>query len=116
MINFVYANKMFNQNRNKMKIDKSVLFRIANAMYHSHKAATISDALRMVWKAAKLQIKLAAGEVRFQYRKINGEIRQAVGTLKNMVDENTSAFNSTAMFYFDVEKRGFRSFAIANLI
>ncbi len=99
-----------------MKIDKSVLFKIANAIYHSHKAATISDALKIAWKAAKLQVRLAAGEVKFKYRKLNGEVRSAIGTLKNMVNENTSAFNGTAMFYFDVEKQGFRSFAIANLI
>lgn len=99
-----------------MKIDKSALFKIANAIYHSHKAATISDALKMAWKAAKLQVNLAAGEVKFQYRKLNGEVRSAVGTLKNMVNENTLAFKGTAMFYFDVEKRGFRSFTIANLI
>ncbi len=31
---FLYMqNKMFNQNRNKMKIDKSALFKVANAIH-----------------------------------------------------------------------------------
>lgn len=99
-----------------MKIDKSNVFRVANAIYHDHKARTLSEALKMAWKAAKLQSQLALGEVRFQYQKLNGETRKAVGTLRNMVNETTNAFNGTAMFYFDIEKKSFRSFAIANLI
>lgn len=99
-----------------MKVDKSSIFKIANAIYHSHKAETMGEALKMAWRAAKLQTRLAAGEVKFRYRKMNGEIREALGTLKNMVTETSSAFNGTAMFYFDIEKKGFRSFAVTNLV
>ena len=107
---------MFNQNRNKMKIDKSALFEVANAIYTGKKATSFSEALKMAWKAAKLQIALASGEVKFCYRKCNGEIREAVGTLKNMVVDKLTAFNGAAMYYFDIEKKGFRSFSVANLI
>lgn len=99
-----------------MKVDKSSIFKVANAIYHNRKANTLGEALKMAWKATKLQAQLAAGEVKFRYRKMNGEIREAVGTLKNMVTETASAFNGTAMFYFDIEKKGFRSFAVANLV
>ena len=58
----------------------------------------------------------ASGEVKFCYRKCNGEIREAVGTLKNMVVDKLTAFNGAAMYYFDIEKKGFRSFSVANLI
>lgn len=99
-----------------MKVDKSSVFKVANAIYRSKKAQTLGEALRMAWKAAKLQAKLAVGEVKFQYRKMNGELREAVGTLKNMVSETVSAFNGTAMYYFDLDKKAFRSFAISNLV
>lgn len=99
-----------------MKINKSSVFKTANAIYRAEKAPTLSEALKMAWRAAKLQMALAAGEVKFQYRKMNGELRQAVGTLKNMLSDTAMAFNGTAMFYFDIEKKGFRSFAVANLV
>ncbi len=100
-----------------MKVDKSSIFKVANAIRRSQNGLTIGEALKMAWKAAKLQVELAAGEVRFRYRKVNGEVREAVGTLKNMVtDWKFSAFNGTAMFYFDIEKKGFRSFVVANLV
>ena len=99
-----------------MKVDKSSIFKVANAIRRSQNGLTIGEALKMAWKAAKLQIELAAGEVRFRYRKVNGEVREAVGTLKNMVTDTFSAFNGTAMFYFDIEKKGFRSFVVANLV
>lgn len=99
-----------------MKVDKSSIFKVANAICRSRKEITIGEALKMAWKAAKLQIELAAGEVKFRYRKVNGEIREAIGTLKNMVTDTVTAFNGTAMFYFDIEKKGFRSFVVANLV
>lgn len=99
-----------------MKVDKSSIFKTANAIRRSQNGLSIAEALKMAWKAAKLQTELAVGEVRFSYRKVNGEIREAVGTLKNMVTDTFSAFNGTAMFYFDIEKKGFRSFVIANLV
>lgn len=99
-----------------MKVNKSTVFKTANEIYRSRKANSLGEALKMAWKAAKLQLQLAAGEAKFRYRKMNGEIREAVGTLKNMVTDTTSAFNGTAMFYFDIEKKGFRSFAISNLL
>ncbi len=104
------------KNRRNRKTKKTSIFKAANALYKAKKAGTIGEALRIAWKAAKLQLQLSAGEVKFRYRKMNGEIREAVGTLKDMVTDSTSAFNGTAMYYFDIEKKGFRSFAIANLI
>lgn len=107
---------MFNQNRKTMKVDKSTLFKVANAIYAGNKASSFSEALKMAWRAAKLQMALAAGEVKFRYRKCNGEIREAVGTLQNMVLDKLTAFNGAAMYYFDLKKKGFRSFSVANLI
>lgn len=99
-----------------MKINKSELFKTANAIYQSKSVATFAEALRKAWKAANLMLQLAAGETVFQYRKCNGEVRNAKGTLRNMVSDTTTAFNGASMFYFDIEKKGFRSFVIANLI
>ncbi|MBQ7361511.1 MAG: DUF2693 domain-containing protein [Bacteroidaceae bacterium] len=58
--------------------------------------------------------------VEFRYKKLNGEIRKASGTLKNITQyfKGNSANKSREdlMCYFDVEKKGFRSFIIINLI
>lgn len=99
-----------------MKVNKSELFKTANAIYQSKCVSTFAEALRKAWRAAKLMMELAGGEIVFKYRKCNGEIREAKGTLKNMVNDTTTAFNGASMFYFDIEKKGFRSFVIANLI
>ena len=72
-----------------MKVDKSSIFKVANAIRRSQNGLTIGEALKMAWKAARL---------------------------KNMVTDTFSAFNGTAMFYFDIEKKGFRSFVVANLV
>lgn len=43
-----------------MNVDKSSIFKVANAIRRSQNGLTIGEALRMAWKAAKLQVKLAA--------------------------------------------------------
>lgn len=98
-----------------MKISKSEVFRTANSIAKSNNI-TISEALKKAWKAAKLQVRLSVGEVRFKFRKCNGEIREAVGVLKDLTEDAVTRFRGNAVCYYDVEKKGFRSFAVANLI
>ena len=97
-------------------IDKSKLFRIAHSILKRANVGSFSEALRLAWKAVKIYAGMLVGEVKFTFRKANGEIREAVGTLKNMVIDKLIAFNGAAMYYFDIEKKGFRSFSVANLI
>lgn len=102
-----------------MKIDKSRLFKIAFAIYRKAETATFSEALKSAWKAIKLQVQMAEGVVKFQYKKINGEIRNAVGTLKNIANYlkgSSKRSSDDVMCYFDIEKKAFRSFVIVKLI
>jgi hypothetical protein len=66
---------------------------------------TLSEALRMAWRAFKLRNSLKEWVTIFHYKKKDGSIRRALGTL------------DTALFeYEDMEADGFRSFSIENLV
>lgn len=104
----------------KAQINKSQLFKMAHTMLRKAEAANLSEALTKAWKALKLKAAMMAGNVAFAFRKLNGEIRQAVGTLVNVAytAKNTTrkAGPADVICYFDVEKNAFRSFNAANLI
>lgn len=103
-----------------MRIDKSSLFRTAHAIYKRAETDSFAEALKFAWKALKLKARMSLEVVEFRYKKLNGEIRKASGTLKNITQyfKGNSANKSREdlMCYFDVEKKGFRSFIIINLI
>ena len=59
--------------------------------------------------------------VQFFYQKVNGEIRQAFGTLRDevintIVKETGRKPNDNMFIYFDTERQEFRSFKKFNLI
>lgn len=84
--------------------------------------ATFAEALVHAWKVVKLQIGLCLGIVKFQYKKIDGSIRQAIGTLDEIPAEKRPAagtprkVNFGLLTYFDIEAGDFRSAKIENLI
>lgn len=55
---------------------------------------------------------LQEGVVNFIYKKKDGSIRKAIGTLKDM---NVKFKKPDTISYFDIEKKGFRSFKLDNL-
>lgn len=83
---------------------------------------TISEALVKSWAAYKLRVELLKGETRFVFRKVNGELREALGTLNTELFNYTPSANNNrkrnygAMPYFDLEKGFFRSFKIESLV
>lgn len=81
---------------------------------------TLSDALKAAWANFKLKAKMQAGIVRFYFRKVDGTIREAWGTLaSNLVPETKGTDrkpNPTTQVYFDTEKQEWRCFKVANLI
>ena len=82
---------------------------------------TISDALKRAWRNASLKARLTMGIVEFTFRKIDGTIRKACGTLKTellppMKREGGTKSNENVQVYFDIEKQMFRSFRKSNLI
>ena len=103
-------------------IDKSRLFRIAHSILKRSQAGNFSEALRMAWKAIKVYAKMLVGEAVFTFRKANGEIRRAVGTLCSIdyhpVDGGNDRKERPAdtICFWDVEKQAFRSFNASTLI
>lgn len=81
---------------------------------------TISEALKKAWSLAKLKKQMLAGIVKFHFVKINGEIREAFGTLRaDLISYETKGNsrkpNDTLFTYFDTEKQEYRSFKKWNL-
>lgn len=81
---------------------------------------TLSEALKVAWANFKLKVKMHTGIVRFYFRKVDGTIREAWGTLaSNLIPETKGTDrrnNPTIQTYFDTEKGEWRSYKTANLI
>jgi len=99
-----------------MKVNKKHLVEMANTIYKRAETETISQAFKAAWKAFKLQAAMLSGEAEFSYRKVNGEMRHARGTLLYVEDAaNINSGKRDIMRYYDVEKKGFRTFVVVNL-
>lgn len=72
----------------------------------------LSSALKQAWKNIKLKYKLIQGIVTFRFRKLDGSIRLATGTLKQeLIPEVTeSRIKPDIQTYFDMEKKAWRCF------
>lgn len=81
----------------------------------------LAEALRKAWQVFKLKAQMAKGIVRFYFRKVDGTIREAYGTLKaelmpEIKGSDNRKKNDSVQVYFDTEKQEFRCFKLANLI
>lgn len=82
---------------------------------------SFSESLKRAWLLLKLKAQMKQKTVQFFYQKVNGEIRQAFGTLRDevintIVKETGRKPNDNMFIYFDTEKQEFRSFKKFNLI
>jgi hypothetical protein len=95
---------------------RSRLFRIAHAI--KSQFTTFAKALAHAWRVIKLQARMLVGDVAFQYRKVDGSIREAVGTLDFTYEAKGTgkAAPSDSIIYFDRGANGIRSFKISNLV
>lgn len=97
-----------------MKIQKTVMIK-AHALRHLFE--TFSAALVAAWKLVKLQVRMKTDRVSFRYKKVDGSIREAVGTLDVEYDRKGTGHSTEETFsYWDVAAESFRSFKITNLI
>lgn len=104
-----------------MKVNKSKLFKIAHAILRKGQVETFSQALKAAWKAVKIYTRMLVGTVEFTFRKVNGEIRKAVGTLHELYytakgTGTSNDNNADVICFWDVEKQAFRSFKSVTLI
>ena len=79
---------------------------------------TFSIALIKAWKLYKLRKRMANEVVKFVFEKSDGSLRYAFGTLKNTSSlvKGTRKENFKSVAYFDIDKQGFRSLKVENLI
>jgi|SRR5690606_14899341 len=97
-----------------MKIQSKVMRKMWSI---KHLFSSISEALRVAWKIVKITNQMNLGFCEFYFKKINGEIRKAIGTFnKEYVHKGSINFNDETFSYWDVEKKGFRSFRIDMLV
>lgn len=96
---------------------KSLVFKTAWQIASNF--TTFAEALKHAWQTIKLKYAMMNGVVEFSYRKVDGSIRTAVGTLQvphvNYEFKGKASTNKT-LAYFDLEQGAFRSFKIENLI
>ena len=84
-------------------------------------ALTMSEALKKAWAWFKVVKRMRTGVAQFRFEKVNGDVRQAFGTLAaDRLPETEHASNRAKspfiQVYFDTEKQAFRSFKKINLI
>ena len=81
---------------------------------------SMSEALKCAWANIKLRAALGKRIVKFYFQKVNGEIREAYGTLMSdripATGGDSRKRNDTVQVYFDTEKSEYRCFKKANLI
>lgn len=81
---------------------------------------SMSEALKCAWANYKLKQAMKNKIVRFYYRKVSGEIREAFGSLQDKllseIKESGRKPNDTLFTYYDTERESWRSFKKANLI
>lgn len=82
---------------------------------------SFADCLKRAWQLFKMKMAMKVRNVQFFYMKVNGEIRQAFGTLRSEAFADTLKGsnrkpNEHLFTYFDCEKQEFRSFKKFNLI
>lgn len=92
---------------------KSLLFKIAHTV--KSKFNSFSEALKYAWKVIKLRMKMKKGIVSFRFKKVDGSIREAVGTLP-ATPQGSGKPNLKVFTYFDVEKNDYRCSRIDALI
>lgn len=79
----------------------------------------LSEALKVAWANIKLRTKMKQGIVKFYFKKVDGSLREAYGTLKESmlpVTKEERKTNVTCQTYYDTEKQSWRCFKKANLV
>lgn len=81
---------------------------------------TMSEAMKVAWANLKLKTALKVKIVEFYFKKTDGTLRQAFGTLKeNLIGEVKGTGrkpNDNLQVYWDTEKEEYRCFKKCNLV
>ncbi|WP_431422212.1 SH3 beta-barrel fold-containing protein [Bacteroides hominis] len=82
---------------------------------------SMSEALRSAWVNMKLKAEMKKKIVKFYFKKVDGSVREAYGTLNEklmpaITGTDKRAKNDTVTTYWDTERESWRCFKKANLI
>lgn len=103
----------------KFKETMREIMRLAWSFVHKN-GYTMSDALKCAWANVKLRSMLSNRIVEFYFKKTDGTLRQAFGTLKEgLIGEIKGTGrkpNDNLQLYWDTEKEEYRCFKKCNLI
>lgn len=107
--------------KSSVSVNKSQLMSAAHVMFRKGDFKTFGEALKQAWKAYKIKARMAVDVVEFTFKKANGEIRKAVGTLAKFMftyeNKGTTRKSSpSCIVYWDLEKNAFRSFTVGSLM
>lgn len=117
----------YNNIAEQCKIDKNNLLECINNIENYNLLEVIEEDNEdtLIGKEIeRFKKELRKGEVKFKYYKVNGDIRDAVGTLnpdiigkENMPNGDKEInYSDYNIRYFDLEKKDWRSFKVSNLI
>lgn len=96
--------------------DKKTIFALA-WQFFKQTGYSFSDCLKKAWQNFKLKSKMKKQIVEFYYKKLDGSIRQAFGTLANTPPATTNRKPNENLFtYFDTIKNEWRSFYKFNIL
>ena len=113
-----------NNKINERRLLQGWVFRLAYRLMEKDGLAR-SESLRLAWNNLRLLEKLGQGEVTFYYQKEDGSTRKAIGTLRHDLIPlppreayTTKEYDDDKLtfVYYDLQKKGFRSFRASKLI
>lgn len=89
--------------------------------YFTKQMGDWKECLILACKREKVTTQLRAGKLSFSFRKGNGEIRPAVGTLSSDLFSYESKgearnYNPDVIAYYDINSEGWRAFRIERLL
>ncbi|MFR9620131.1 MAG: SH3 beta-barrel fold-containing protein [Rikenellaceae bacterium] len=97
---------------------RTEVFKRAHSLAQSTGEA-FAACLAKAWNIYRLARKMAAEVAKFAYTKVDGSLRIARGTLRNvahLIKDGGREANPSTLRYYDVEAEAFRSFRVENLI
>ena len=82
---------------------------------------SMSEALKVAWANLKLKAQMKNKIVKFYFKKVDGSVREAYGTLNEklmpaITGTDKRAKNDTVQTYYDTEVGEFRCYKKANLL
>ena len=94
---------------------KAEVFKRAWTLFNNS-FGTFAECLVQAWKVVKLKFRMKKSVIRFEFKKANGEIRVAFGTLIQSISKGKGKpAPLTTLAFFDTIKEQVRSFKIENL-